>query len=123
MARYVIWDKETPVITPVGEVFTAQQWKDRYPMSKIDGIDLVISGESAVNGAFCNEYTSFVAIYKGQGCDFTGCETKQDHLDRIEQFEEENKQAGQDYVSPEERMAAAQEGQLLVMMEQLPEES
>ena len=102
MARYVIWDKETPVITP--------------------GIDLVISGESAVNGAFCNEYTSFVAIYKGQGCDFTGCETKQDHLDKIEEFEEANKQAGQDYVSPEERMAAAQEGQLLVMMEQLPEE-
>ena len=122
MSRYVIWDKETPVITPVGEVFTAQQWKDRYPMSKIDGIDLVISGESAVNGAFCNEYTSFVAIYKGQGCDFEGCETKQDYLDRIEQFEEDNKHAGQDYVSPEERMAAAQEGQLLVMMEQLPEQ-
>ena len=86
-------------------------------MSKIDGIDLVISGESAVNGAFCNEYTSFVAIYRGQGCDFEGCESKQDFLDAIEAFEEANKQAGQDYVSAEERIAAAEEAQVLIMLE------
>lgn len=122
MAKYVIWDKTSQVITPVGEVFTAQQWADRYPMSKIDGIDLVVSGESAVNGAFCNEYSSFVAIYKDQGCDFTGCETRQDHLDRIEQYENEQREAGQNYVSPEERMAAAQEAQVLIAMENLPEE-
>ena len=122
MAKYVIWDKTSQVITPVGEVFTAQQWANRYPMSKIDGIDLVVSGESAVNGAFCNEYSSFVAIYKDQGCDFTGCETRQDHLDRIEQYEIEQREAGQNYVSPEERMAAAQEAQVLIAMENLPEE-
>lgn len=118
MARYVIWDKESPVITPVGEVFTAAQWADKYPMSKVDGIDLVISGESVVNGAFCNEYTSLIAVYKGQGCDFDGCETKQDHLDRIEQFEDEQREAGSDYVSPEERSAAALEAQTLIMLEQ-----
>ena len=117
MSRYAIWDKQSPVITPVGEVFTAEQWKDKYPMSKIDGIDLVVSGESAVNGAFCNEYTSLIAIYQGQGCDFTGCETRQDHLDKIEEFEDANRDAGQNYVSPEERMAAAQEAQLLIALE------
>jgi hypothetical protein len=121
MSKYIIWDKVSRVITPVGEVFTPQQWMDRYPMSKLDGIDLVISGESAVNGAFCNEYSSFVALYKEQGCDFTGCETRQDHLDKIEEFEKERNEAGQDYVSPEERIAAAEEGQLLVALSNQPE--
>ena len=31
MARYKIHDNSSDVITPVGEVLTAEQWLDRYP--------------------------------------------------------------------------------------------
>lgn len=117
MARYVIWDETSNVFTPSGEVFTAEQWLDKYPAARHPQIDLVVAGDSAINGAFCQEYTSLVNIYEGQGCDFTGCETKQDHLDRIEQFENEINTPDPNYVSPEERMAAAAEAQVLIALE------
>ena len=117
MAKYIIWDKKSDVITPIGELLTAEQWKDRYPIAKSDAIDLVLAGDTAINGAFCNEYTSFVSIYESQGCDFTGCETKQDYLDRIEQFEKDREEEAANYVSPEERMAAAQEAQVLIALD------
>ena len=120
MSKYIIWDKKSQVITPIGEVLTAEQWADRYPMSKIDGVDLVLNGSSIVNGAICNEYTSFKHIFEEQGCDFTNCLTRQECLDRIEEFETEQQKAQADaaanYVSPEERIAAATEAQLLVAM-------
>ena len=31
MKRYAIWDKKSPVIVPTGKVFTAAQWKEKYP--------------------------------------------------------------------------------------------
>lgn len=115
MSRYVVWDKKTPVITPSGDVFSPEQWSDKYPMTKIDGIDVVLSGDSVLNGAICNEYTSFVKIYKDQGCDFEGCETRQDHLDRIEEFEDTRNANPEPYTSPEERQAAALETQAAIM--------
>ena len=121
MAKYIIWDEKSDVITPSGDFFTAAEWLDRYPMAKSANVDLVMAGDSAVNGAFCQEYTSFVNIYRQQGCDFTGCETKQDHLDRIEQFEIEREEAArkaaEEYVSPEERLAAATEAQVLIALD------
>ena len=120
MAKYIIWDKVSDVITPIGEVLTAEEWKDRYPMAKSNAIDLVLAGDSVINGAFCNEYTSFVSIYEQQGCDFTGCETKQDHLDRIEQFEIEQNTPDPNYVSDETRIADALED--LVVLTELSSE-
>lgn len=118
MAKYIIWDEISDVITPIGEVFTAEEWKERYPMAKSDAIDLVVAGDSAINGAFCQEYTSFVSIYEQSGCDFSGCITKQDYLDRIEQFENERNQEAADYISPEERTAAALEAQVLIALDE-----
>lgn len=114
MARYVIWDEVSRVITPSGEVFTAEQWIDRYPMAALDDIYLVVSG-GTINGGFCQEYTSMVDIYRQQGCDFTGCDTMQDHLDRIEQFEDEMN-APVDYIDPNERIAAALEAQVMMSL-------
>lgn len=85
MSRYQIWDKTSDVITPIGEVLTPAEWLERYPMGNI--LDLVIGG-GAINGSVCNEYTSMVDLYHSMGCDFTGCITKQDHLDAIEAFED-----------------------------------
>ena len=115
MSRYVIWDETSSVIVPTGKVFTAEEWLDQYPMARLDDIYLVVAG-GKINGAFCQEYTSLVDVYTQAGCDFTGCETMQDHLDRIEQFEDERNAAQSDYIDPNERIAAALEAQVMMAM-------
>lgn len=124
MSRYQIWDKTSQVITPVGEVLTAEQWSDRYPMSKIDGIDLVIAG-GVINGAFCNEYTSLVDLYDRQMKTGDVEEykdgipnnlSKQEVLDYIEAFENARNSVTRNVVSAEERIAAALEAQVLMSM-------
>lgn len=115
MARYVIWDEVSPVIVPTGRVFTAEQWMDEYPMARLDNIYLVIAG-GTINGAFCQEYTSFVDIYTQAGCDFTGCETMQDHLDAIEAFEDARNAESQNAIDTNERIAAALEAQVMMAM-------
>ena len=39
--RYAIWNKQDPIITPIGEVLTADQWKARYPVAALDAITVV----------------------------------------------------------------------------------
>ena len=34
LKRYAIWDKESPIITPIGEYLSADEWKARYPVAK-----------------------------------------------------------------------------------------
>ena len=116
MAKYVIWDESSDVITPSGDVFTAEEWLNRYPMAKKPNIYLVIAGDSNINGAFCQEYTSLVSIYKHQGCDFEGCETKRDYLDRIEEFEIERNNPDPNNVDDQTRIADALED-LVVLTE------
>lgn len=89
--RYVIWDEVSQVITPIGEVLSAEQWMDRYPMARLEGLQLVVAG-GQINGAFCGVYSEMVDMYEREGCDFTGCETQQDHLDAIEAFEDARNQ-------------------------------
>lgn len=110
--RYVIWDEVSQVITPIGEVLTAEQWMDRYPMARLDGLQLVVAG-GQINGAFCGVYSEMVDMYERQGCDFTGCETQQDHLDAIEAFEDARNTPTNE-PSAEERIAAALEYQNLM---------
>lgn len=112
--RYVIWDEVSQVITPIGEVLTAEQWMDRYPMARLDGLQLVVAG-GQINGAFCGVYSEMVDMYERQGCDFSNCVTQQDHLDAIEAFEDARNNAP---VGPsaEERMAAALEAQVMMSM-------
>ena len=112
MARYQIWNKEDEIITPSGEIFSAEQWLKRYPMGR--KLDLIIGG-TAINGSVCMEYTSTVEMYRSMGCDFTGCITQQDHLDAIEAFEDEmaNQPAG---VSDQTRIADALEDLVVLNM-------
>lgn len=106
MARYQIWNKKDKIITPVGEILTAEQWIDRYPMAA--ELDIIIGG-GAINGSVCMEYTTTIDMYRSMGCDFTGCVSKQDHLDAIEAFEDERNKPKEDYVSDETRIADALE--------------
>lgn len=114
MKRYQIWDKKSNVITPIGEVLTAAQWVERYPMGGVDGIKLVIGG-GVINGSVCMEFTGMVDTYTRMGCDFSGCSMDQDYLDAIEAFEDEQNQPVE-VITPEERIAAALEAQVMMSL-------
>ena len=90
MSRYAIWNKTDNVITPIGEVLTPEEWKERHPLAKIF---YIVIGGGRINGAYCMEYESFKEMYEKQGCDFSECETQQDCLDAIEAFEDERNNA------------------------------
>lgn len=111
MARYQIWNKTDSVITPVGEVLTPEQWIARYPMAGLDNIKFVIAG-GTINGAFAGEFNSLVELYQRQGCDFTGCTTDQDYLDKIEEFENTPQSTEP---TAEERIAAQLEYQSMML--------
>ena len=51
MKRYAIWDKVSPIIVPTGKVFTAEEWKEKYPVAEIPNITVVCSA-GEINGGF-----------------------------------------------------------------------
>ena len=119
MKRYAIWDKQSPIITPIGEVLTAEQWIDRYPVAGIETITVVCSA-GEINGGFFGTLGQMVQMYEAQGCDFSECETAEEKLELIEAFEDEmNTPVVDDTPSAEERIAAALEYQV---MASLPDE-
>ena len=115
MAKYQMWDKVSPVYTPIGEVLTPEQWIDRYPLA---GVLKTVCGGGELNGAFFGVFSEMVEMYRKAGCDFYGCVEDQQYLDAIEAFEDEmNKPSGE--ATAEERIAAALEYQV---MASLPDE-
>lgn len=87
MKRYAIWNKKDPVITPIGEVLTAEQWITRYPMAGLDSIT-VICAAGEINGGFFGTLGQMVTMYENQGCDFSACVTPEEKLATIEAFED-----------------------------------
>ena len=87
MKRYAIWDKETPVITPVGEVFTAKQWIERYPVAALEHITIVCSA-GEINGGFFATLGQMKQMAEANGCDFSACTTNEEILQTIEAFED-----------------------------------
>lgn len=86
MARYAIWNKKDPVITPVGEVLTAEQWISRYPVAGLATIDVVCAA-GEINGAYFGTLGSLVENYVKEGCDFSACTTAEEKLAAIEAFD------------------------------------
>lgn len=87
MKRYAIWNKKDNIITPIGEVLTAEQWMNRYPVAKEPNITVLCSyGEC--NGAFFGTLGQMVQQYEQQGCDFSACTTDEEKLAAIEAFED-----------------------------------
>lgn len=103
MKRYAIWNKTDPVITPVGEVLTAGQWAERYPVARLDSVTIVC-GAGEINGAFFGTLGQMVSSYANQGCDFSACNTPEEQLAAIEAFEDESNARAQ--AKAEERAAA-----------------
>lgn len=86
MKKYAIWNKQDPIITPIGEVLTAEQWIERYPIAGIESIT-VICAAGEINGAFFGTLGQLVDMYDDRGCDFSTCETAEDKLAVIEEYE------------------------------------
>ena len=107
MKRYAIWDKESPIITPIGEILSAEQWIERYPVAGIPSIT-VVCGAGEINGAFFGTLGQMVQMYEAQGADFSECETAEDKLAVIEAFEDAMN-APSTEPTAEERQAAALE--------------
>lgn len=107
MSRYAIWNKKDPILTPIGEVLTAEQWIQRYPIAGVETITVVCAG-GEINGAFFGTLGQMVEMYTKRGCDFTSCETAHDKLDAIEAFEDAaNAPADSTTVSNEELTATS----------------
>lgn len=85
--RYAIWNKTDPILTPIGEVLTAEQWIARYPIAGVPSITIVCAG-GEINGGFFGTLGQMVELYEKQGCDFSACETAEDKLAAIEAFDD-----------------------------------
>ena len=112
--RYEIWDKESTVITPIGEVFTPEQWIARYPAAALIPH---VCAKGAVKGAFFQSLDSLVQIYTQAGADFSGATTDEEKLEVIEAFEDAMNDPGDTTKSSaEERTAAALEALVMNSM-------
>lgn len=87
MKKYAIWNKRDPVLTPIGEVLTAEKWIERYPIAGVESINVVCAA-GEINGAFFGTLGQMVDMYTKQGCDFSTCETAEDKLTVIEAFDD-----------------------------------
>ena len=116
--RYAIWDKQSPILTPIGEVFTPEQWINRYPIAGVPSITVVCAA-GEINGGFFGTLGQMVQMYEAQGCDFNDCTTAEEKLEAIEAFEDAMN-APSTEPTTDERIAAALEYQV---MASLPDET
>lgn len=114
--RYAIWDKQSQVITPIGEVLSAAQWIERYPVAGVDSITVVCAA-GEINGGFFGTLGQMVQMYEAQGADFSEAATDEEKLEVIEAFEDAMN-APSTTPSTEERTAAALE---FLAMSNLPD--
>lgn len=118
MKRYAIWNKQDTIYTPSGAKFTAEQWIARHPIAENPNITIICSA-GIYNGAFFGTLGQLKEVYEEDGCDFTGCETDQSILDKIEAFMDGQKAKIKTEPSTEERTAAALE---FIAMSSLPDD-
>ena len=106
MSRYAIWNKQDQILTPIGEVLSAEQWKARYPIANLENITIVCGG-GEINGSFFGTLGQMKEMYGKMGCDFTSCESDQDYLDAIELFEDNKNNYSEQGISNEELTATS----------------
>jgi len=116
MKRYAIWDKMSPIITPIGEFLSPEQWIERYPAAGIESITVVCSA-GEINGGIFATLGQMIQNAEAAGCDFSDCVTDLEKLQRIEDFEDEmNTPVENLEPTPEERTAAALEFMAMASM-------
>lgn len=107
MKRYAIWNKQDEILTPVGEVFTPEEWMERYPVARLARVTVVCAA-GEVNGAFFGTLGQMKEVFEARGCDFSECTTNEEILETIEAFEDAMN-APSSEPTPEERQAQALE--------------
>lgn len=116
--RYAIWDKQTPVITPSGAVYTAEQWIAKRPAAGLKTTTvLVANGE--INGAIYDTLGALKNRCESQGAEFGEELTGQELLDACEAWMDEQEAAAKEAANQpttEERIAAALEYQNLLSL-------
>lgn len=113
--KYAIWNKKDSIITPIGEVLTAEQWIKRYPVAGLDSITVVCAA-GEINGGFFGTLGQMVQMYEAQGCDFSNCNTDEEKLNAIEEFDKAQEQEAdkaKTVPTTDERIAAALEYQVM----------
>lgn len=108
MKKYAIWNKQDPILTPVGEVLSAQQWIQRYPIAGVPTITVVCAA-GEINGAFFGTLGQMVKMYENEGCDFSACVTPEDKLATLEAFDEAREAAAKAKAEEEAAAKAATE--------------
>lgn len=88
MSKYQIWNGTDTIYTygPPYK-FTPEQWLEQYPWAEVS--PCVISGEGAINGAFCMPLAEMVSQASKRGCDFSACAADAEKLAVLEAFEDE----------------------------------
>ena len=107
--KYKIWNKQDPIITPSGAVYTAEQWMEKYPVAKMD-IEIVCS-DSELNGSYFGILSSLVEEYIKLGADFSSCSSSNDKIlvinEFIEQQEIKRSEIVESHISNEELSATS----------------
>lgn len=115
--RYAIWDKVSPIYTPIGEELTPEQWIDRYGWLRPAGAVPVVAA-GLVNGAFCGELSMMRQNAEADGAVFEDGLSDEELLDAIAAWETRVIEAP---VTAEERIAAALEYQNIANMDDVTE--
>ena len=117
--RYKIWDKESDIICPSGEIFSAEQWMVRYPIAKLPNVT-VLCAPGLTNGAIFGTLNDLRQSYEDNGYTFDDCLSEQEVLDKIEAIQYEEMAKAQEIeantVSTDERIASALEAQVMLSM-------
>ena len=103
MKKYAIWNKQDPILTPIGEVLTAEQWIERYPIAGVPTVTILCAA-GEINGGFFGTLGQMVDIYEKQGCVFTDEMTPEEKLAAIEEFEDTRE--AEEKAKAEEKAAA-----------------
>ena len=85
--HYAIWDKKTPIITPIMEVLQPEEWIARYPAAGLESVTVVCSA-GEINGGFFGTLGQMMQRYEGI-IDFSKFDTADAKLEAIELYEEE----------------------------------
>ena len=110
--KYKIWDKQSNLITPIGEVLTPEDVFERYPASELSGMKYIVC-DAPISMAVFMEFEATKQHYKHLGVPITDEMTDQEVLNAISNWEENPPEPEP---SAEERIAAAMEFQNLLML-------
>lgn len=118
LKRYGIFDKTSDMLTPSGQILSAEQWMDRYPVARVL---TTVCGAQPYTGSYFGVLEADVNRYAQMGCDFSGCTTDVEKLEAIEAFEDAKEEEARNYVSDQTRTADALQD--LVVLTELAQQS